>query len=180
MVDVTTDRDVGGLQVNVIIDRLAALFRRSDNLLKNPFSQRQISTIYGPRNQYRVILQAWTASTNATPATSITSMSQAVKQRVPLSAVTMCSERGNTPTTVNHQGQFPAVTITYNLAPGAPIEDVTVALSKRSPNYIFRMSCAWISLGRYKGISGPPPCSRCLFAASDRGSDIVLVFVTKA
>ena len=48
---------------------------------------------------------------------------------MPLSAVTR-SERGNTPTTVNHQGQFPAVTITYNLAPDAPIEDATAALEQ--------------------------------------------------
>ncbi len=62
VVDVTTDRDFGGLQVNVIIDRLAAArlgvrVQDIDNSLNNSFSQRQISTIYGPRNQYRVILE---------------------------------------------------------------------------------------------------------------------------
>ena len=62
VVDVTTDRDVGGLQVNVIIDRQAAArlgvrVQDIDNSLNNSFSQRQISTIYGPRNQYRVILE---------------------------------------------------------------------------------------------------------------------------
>ena len=62
IVDVTTDRDAGGLQVNVNIDRQAAArfgvrVQDIDNALNNSFSQRQISTIYGPRNQYRVILE---------------------------------------------------------------------------------------------------------------------------
>ena len=62
MVDVTTDREEGGLQVNVTIDREAAArfgvrVQDIDNALNNAFSQRQISTIYGPRNQYRVILE---------------------------------------------------------------------------------------------------------------------------
>ena len=62
IVDVTTDREQGGLQANVTIDREAAArfgvrVQDIDNALNNAFSQRQISTIYGPRNQYRVILE---------------------------------------------------------------------------------------------------------------------------
>src|SRR5215472_7018892 len=60
--DVTTDREQGGLQANVSIDRAAASrfgvrVQDIDNALNNAFSQRQISTIFGPRNQYRVILE---------------------------------------------------------------------------------------------------------------------------
>ncbi|MFZ0399681.1 MAG: efflux RND transporter permease subunit, partial [Pseudolabrys sp.] len=62
IVDVTSDREQGGLQANVAIDRAAASrfgvrVQDIDNALNNAFSQRQISTIYGPRNQYRVILE---------------------------------------------------------------------------------------------------------------------------
>ena len=134
VVDVTTDRDVGGLQVNVIIDRLAAArlgvrVQDIDNSLNNSFSQRQISTIYGPRNQYRVILEVDRKYQRDPSDLNHVYVTGSEGTQVPLSAVTR-SERGNTPTTVNHQGQFPAVTITYNLAPNAPIEDVTVAIEQ--------------------------------------------------
>ena len=134
VVDVTTDRDFGGLQVNVIIDRLAAArlgvrVQDIDNSLNNSFSQRQISTIYGPRNQYRVILEVDRKYQRDPSDLNHVYVTGNEGTQVPLSAVTR-SERGNTPTTVNHQGQFPAVTITYNLAPNAPIEDVTVALEQ--------------------------------------------------
>ena len=134
VVDVTTDRDVGGLQVNVAIDRLAAArlgvrVQDIDNSLNNSFSQRQISTIYGPRNQYRVILEVDRKYQRDPSDLNHVYVTGSQGTQVPLSAVTR-SERGNTPTTVNHQGQFPAVTITYNLAPHAPIEDVTVAIEQ--------------------------------------------------
>ena len=134
VVDVTTDRDVGGLQVNVVIDRLAAArlgvrVQDIDNSLNNSFSQRQISTIYGPRNQYRVILEVDRKYQRDPSDLNHVYVTGSQGTQVPLSAVTR-SERGNTPTTVNHQGQFPAVTITYNLAPNAPIEDVTVAIEQ--------------------------------------------------
>ena len=63
LVDVTTDRESNGLQANVIVDRLTAsrlgvTMANIDNALNNSFSQRQISTIYSPRNQYRVVLEA--------------------------------------------------------------------------------------------------------------------------
>ena len=62
LTDVTTDREQNGLQANVVIDRLAASrlgvrIQDIDNALNNAFSQRQISTIYSERNQYRVILE---------------------------------------------------------------------------------------------------------------------------
>ena len=61
-IDVTTDREQGGLQVGITIDRAAAArlgvrITDIDSALNNAFSQRQISTIYGARNQYRVILE---------------------------------------------------------------------------------------------------------------------------
>ena len=63
LIDVTTDHEAAGLQANVIVDRLAAsrllvTMANIDNALNNAFAQRQISTIYSPRNQYRVILES--------------------------------------------------------------------------------------------------------------------------
>jgi len=100
-----------------------------DNALNNAFSQRQISTIYGPRNQYRVILEV-----DAAYQRDPTDLAQIYvpgngNAQVPLSAVTKY-ERGIAPLVVNHQGQFPSVTITYNLAPNALIEDVTRSLEQ--------------------------------------------------
>ena len=62
IIDVTTDREQGGLQANVVIDRQAATrlgvrIQDIDNALNDAFSQRQISTIYSARNQYRVVLE---------------------------------------------------------------------------------------------------------------------------
>ena len=129
IVDVTTDREQGGLQANITIDREAASrfgvrVQDIDNALNNAFSQRQISTIYGPRNQYRVILEVDAAYQRDPTDLAHIYVPGNGNAQVPLSAVTKY-ERGIAPLVVNHQGQFPSVTITYNLAPNAMIEDVT-------------------------------------------------------
>jgi multidrug efflux pump len=134
IVDVTTDREQGGLQANVTIDRDAAArfgvrVQDIDNALNNAFSQRQISTIYGPRNQYRVILEVDRAYQRDPSALAQIYVPGNGNAQVPLSAVTRF-ERGIAPLVVNHQGQFPSVTITYNLAPNTPLEDATAALEQ--------------------------------------------------
>src|SRR4029079_2477662 len=134
VVDVTTDRDFGGLQVNVIIDRLAAArlgvrVQDIDNSLNNSFSQRQISTIYGPRNQYRVILEIDNQFKRDASDRARVHVPGNRGAQIPLSAVTRF-ERGNIPLAVNHQGQFPSITISYNLAPDASIETTTAAIEK--------------------------------------------------
>ena len=134
LVDVTTDREQGGLQATVDIDRTAASrlgvrIQDIDNALNDAFSQRQISTIYGPRNQYRVILEVdRNYRRDPTDLTHIHVPGKGNAQ-VPLSAVAKV-ERGISPLVVNHQGQFPSTTITYNLAPGTTIEDATTAISQ--------------------------------------------------
>jgi multidrug efflux pump len=134
VVDVTTDRDQGGLQVNISIDRQAAArlgvrVQDIDNALNNSFSQRQISTIYGTRNQYRVILEVDRQyKRDPSDLTRVYVPGNGAAQ-VPLSAVTRM-ERGNVPLAVNHQGQFPSITISYNLTPDASIEETTAAIEK--------------------------------------------------
>jgi multidrug efflux pump len=127
LVDVTTDRDQGGLQANVMIDRLAASrlgvrIQDIDNALNNAFSQRQISTIYSPRNQYRVILEIDPQYQRDPTDLGKIYVAGTGGAQVPLSSVTRV-ERGLAPLVINHQGQFPAVTISYDLAPDVPIEE---------------------------------------------------------
>jgi multidrug efflux pump len=134
VVDVTTDRDQGGLQVNVNIDRQAAArlgvrVQDIDNALNNSFSQRQISTIYGTRNQYRVILEVDRQYKRDPSDLSRVYVPGNGDAQIPLSAVTRI-ERGNIPLAVNHQGQFPSITISYNLRPDASIEQTTAAIEQ--------------------------------------------------
>ena len=134
VVDVTTDRDQGGLQVNISIDRQAAArlgvrVQDIDNALNNSFSQRQISTIYGDRNQYRVILEVDRQFNRDPSDLTRVYVPGNGNSQIPLSAVTRM-ERGNVPLAVNHQGQFPSVTITYNLTAEASIEETTAAIEK--------------------------------------------------
>jgi multidrug efflux pump len=134
IIDVTTDREQGGLQANVVIDRNAATrlgvrIQDIDNALNDAFSQRQISTIYRQRNQYRVILEV-----DGKYQRDPTDLSQVYvpgngNSQVPLSAVAKIN-RGISPLVVNHQGQFPSTTITYNIAPDVPLEDATAALTQ--------------------------------------------------
>ncbi len=132
LVDVTTDRDQGGLQANVAIDRLAAArmgvrIQDIDNALNNAFSQRQISTIYNQRNQYRVILEIDPQYQRDPSDLGRIYVAGAGGAQVPLSSVTRV-ERGLAPLVINHQGQFPAVTISYELAPDTLLEEASAAV----------------------------------------------------
>jgi multidrug efflux pump len=139
IIDVTTDRQLGGLQANVVIDRTAAArlgvqVQDIDNALNNAFSQRQISTVFTQRNQYRVILET-DPRFQQDPA-GINSVfigggtAQGVSRgatQVPLAAVARI-EKSNTPLSVNHQGQYPAATVTWNLTADTPIETAANAV----------------------------------------------------
>ncbi len=132
LVDVTTDREQNGLQANVVIDRLAASrlgvrIQDIDNALNNSFSQRQISTIYSERNQYRVILEVDPLFQRDPSDLSQVYVAGSGNTQVPLSSVAHV-EKTLAPLVINHQGQFPAVTITYNLAPNVPIETASQAI----------------------------------------------------
>jgi multidrug efflux pump len=134
VVDVTTDRDQGGLQANIVIDRKAAARLGVDmqdigNALNNLFSQRQISTIYSARNQYRVILEADKSYLRDPNELQRIYVAGSGNTQVPLGSVAHV-ERGIAPLVVNHQGQFPAVTITYNLTPTANIQQATAAITQ--------------------------------------------------
>ena len=134
VVDVTTDREQGGFQANVVIDRPAAArfgvrMQDIDSALNDAFSQRQISTIYAARNQYHIILEVSGKHQRDPNDISQIYVSGRGGTQVPLSAVAHV-ERGIAPLAVNHQGQFPAVTITYNLSEGTTLEGATAAIEQ--------------------------------------------------
>jgi hydrophobe/amphiphile efflux-1 (HAE1) family protein len=134
ILDVTTDREQGGLQATVSIDRNAAArlgvrMQDIDSALNDAFSQRQVSTIYGPRNQYRVVLEVDRHYRRDPNDLSQIYVPGKGNNQIPLSAVAKV-ERGIAPLVVNHQGQFPSTTITYNLAPDTTIQDGTAAIAQ--------------------------------------------------
>ncbi len=139
IIDVTTDRQLGGLQANVVIDRstasrLGLQVQDIDNALNNAFSQRQISTIFTQRNQYRVILetdpQFQQDPSNINRVFVGGGTAQGVSlggTQVPLAAVARI-EKSNTPLSVNHQSQYPAATVTWNLTADTPLETAANAV----------------------------------------------------
>jgi multidrug efflux pump len=134
LTDVNTDREQGGLQANISIDRPAAArlgvrIQDIDNALNNAFAQRQVSTIYTQRNQYRVILEVDKNYQRDPTDLGNVYVPGNGNNQVALSSVAKI-ERDIAPLVVNHQGQFPAVTITYNIRPGVTIEAATAALSQ--------------------------------------------------
>jgi multidrug efflux pump len=134
LTDVNTDREQGGLQANITIDRQAAArlgvrIQDIDNALNNAFSQRQISTIYTQRNQYRVILEVDKKYQRDPTDLAHLYVPGNGNNMVALASVAKV-ERGIAPLVVNHQGLFPSVTITYNIKPGVPIEAATASLSQ--------------------------------------------------
>jgi hydrophobe/amphiphile efflux-1 (HAE1) family protein len=133
IIDVTSDREQGGLQADVMIDRTAASrlgvqVQDIDNTLNNAFSQRQISTIFTQRNQYRVILEVDAEHQREPSDLGQVYVAGAGGTQVPLSAVVRFA-KSSTPLSVNHQGQYPAVTITYNLAPDVALQTAAEAVT---------------------------------------------------
>jgi multidrug efflux pump subunit AcrB len=134
LIDVSTDRQPGGLQANVVIDRTAASrlnvkIQDIDSALNDAFGQRQISTLFTQRNEYRVILEIDPRYQRDPLDVSRIYVSAQDGTQVPLSAVTKV-ERGLQPLTINHQGQFPAVTLSFNLPEGVTLDEATMAVDR--------------------------------------------------
>jgi multidrug efflux pump len=161
--EVTSEAQEGGLRMLVQVDRekagrLGVSMQAINDTLNNAFGQRQVSTIYGQANQYRVILEAepryqrdpnalsklyvtgarTNTGTTATVATNTvggtntntTSTPNAVTgaNQIPLSVFARF-EHVSAPLAIAHQDQFPAVTISFNLAPDAALSDAVAAIS---------------------------------------------------
>ncbi|MBV9076312.1 MAG: efflux RND transporter permease subunit [Methylobacteriaceae bacterium] len=130
--DVSSDREQGGLQANVVVDRTAAArlgvrMQDIDDALNNAFAQRQISTMYTQRNQYRVVLEVGPADRNDPENLTQIYVPSTAGAAIPLSALAHVT-RSQAPLSVNHQGPLPCITITWNLAPEVGIGAATQAV----------------------------------------------------
>ena len=127
--DVTSDQQVSGLQTNVVIDRDAAARLgvspdAIDNTLYDAFGQRQVSTIYKRYNQHHVVLEVQPEFLRDPTSLSRIFVKSTTGSMVPLSSVASF-QTTNTSLSVNHQSQFPAVTISFNLTPGVSLGTAT-------------------------------------------------------
>ncbi len=130
--DVNTDQQIKGLQQDVIIDRATAARlgitpMQIDSALYDAFGQRQISTIYQQLNQYHVVLEADPAYRDSPESLNNIYVRANTGQQVPLASFVRFGP-SNAPLAVNHQGQWPAITISFNLAPGVSLGEATTAI----------------------------------------------------
>jgi len=132
--DVNTDQQDKGLQAQLVIDRdtasrLGVAAQDIDNALYDAFGQRQVSTMYRPRNQYHVGMVVAPEFQQTTEALQNIYLRSSTGTPIPLAAFTRFTP-SNMPLAVNHQSQFPSVTISFNLAPGVALGQATQAIEK--------------------------------------------------
>jgi multidrug efflux pump len=132
--DLATDQQTRGAQARLVIDRVTASRlgitpQAIDSALYDAFGQRQISTLFTQLNQYHVILETQPEFQRNPSKLQDIYVPSARGGSVPLSAFTHF-ETGAAPLAINHQGQFPSVTISFNLAPGAALGDATKAIEQ--------------------------------------------------
>ncbi len=123
--DVTTDLQLEKPQINVVIDRdkaaaLQVTAQQIEDALYSAYGSRWISTIYAPSNQYRVILESLPEFQTEPADLSLLYVRSAGGALVPLNAVARL-EQTLGPQTINHSGQLPSVTISFNLKPGVSL-----------------------------------------------------------
>ncbi len=123
--DVNSDQQMHGLQSSIVIDRdtagrLGVAVQDIDNTLGDAFGQRQVSNIYKGLNQYHVVMEVAPEFQQSPEALKSIYVPSKSGKLVPLSAFAHY-EPSNTALSVNHQGIFPAITLSFNLAPGASL-----------------------------------------------------------
>jgi multidrug efflux pump len=134
LTDVNTDQQNSGLQAALVYDRdtasrLGITAQTIDNTLYEAFGQAQVSTMYTPLNQYHVVMEVAPPFWQDPSSLSDIYVRPSVGKEVPLSAVTHYAPR-TAPLSVNHQGQFPSVTVSFNLAPGVALSDAAAAITE--------------------------------------------------
>jgi multidrug efflux pump len=130
--DQNSDQQDKGLQANLVVDRdtasrMGITAGTLDNALYDAFGQRQVSTMYRPLNQYHVVMEVAPQFQQTPEALQNIYLHSTTGTAVPLAAFTHY-EPSNTPLAVNHQGQVPSVTISFNLAPGISLGQATEAI----------------------------------------------------
>lgn len=134
LTDVASDAQNKGLQVFVDVDRNAASrmsvsMTAIDNTLYDAYGQRLISTMFTQSNQYRVVLEVKPEFSNSPAALNELRVMSSNGTAIPLTSIATISER-HAPLVVNHIGQFPAATISFNLADGAFLGDAVAAIEQ--------------------------------------------------
>jgi multidrug efflux pump len=132
--DVNTDQQTAGLQVSVIVDRdsasrLGITSQMVDDVLYDAFGQRQVATSFTALNYYRVVLEATPREQSSPDQLSRIYIRTGAGTLVPLSTIARF-EIGNVPLAINHQGQFPAITLSFNLAPGVALGQAIDAIHR--------------------------------------------------
>jgi multidrug efflux pump len=132
LADVNTDQQIKGLQASLVIDRdtasrLSITSQTIDDTLYDAFGQRPVSTMFTPLNQYHVIMEADTPFWQNPDGLRAIYVKTPQGQQIPLSAFTHY-QPATAPLAVNHQGQFPAVTISFNLPKGTSLSAAVAAV----------------------------------------------------
>jgi HAE1 family hydrophobic/amphiphilic exporter-1 len=132
--DVTSDLLIANPQVNVEIDRdkaatLGVTAQQVEDALYTAYGMRQISTIYAPNNEYRVIMELLPEYQLDPTALPLLYIRSTKGNLVPLNAVATLTQNLG-PMTINHLGQLPAVTISFNLAPGVALGQAVDSVDK--------------------------------------------------
>ena len=136
--DVATDQQSAGLQLDVVVDRdtasrMGITMATIDSTLYDAFGQRQVATNYTQLNQYRVVLEVSPQYALNPDSLSQIYVPSNLGAPVPLSAIAHM-ERSNTPLSITHQGQFPCVTLSFNLALGSSLGQAVDAIHKAERN----------------------------------------------
>jgi multidrug efflux pump subunit AcrB len=134
LADVSTDQQNRGLEVSATIDRdtaarLGITPQAIDDALYDAFGQRQISTMYTQLNQYHVVMEVAPAFWQSPETLKDVYVRSTGGAEVPLAAIAHFAP-STAPLTVNHQGQFPSVTLSFNLAPGVALGDAVTAIER--------------------------------------------------
>ena len=134
LTDVASDQQTTGLQASLKIDRdtaarLGILPQAIDDVLYDAFGQRQISTIFTQLNQYRVILEVKPEFQQSPDALKQIYVRSSSGEAVPLSAFVSFATT-TAPLSIGHQGQFPAVTLSFNLAPNVALGDAVSSIRR--------------------------------------------------
>jgi len=130
--DVSTDQQVTGLSADLVIDRdtayrLGVPAQVIDSTLYDAFGQRQVSTVFSQMNEYHVVMEVADSFRQDPDALKSIYVQSSNGTQVPLSAFTHYEQK-NTSLAVNHQGQFPAITLSFNLAPNVALGDAVTAV----------------------------------------------------
>jgi multidrug efflux pump len=168
LADVSTDQQDRGLEATLVVDRdtasrLGISARLLDDTLYDAFGQRQVAITYTPLNQYHVVMEVAPRYWKDPEILRDLYVRSADGTQVPLSAFTHFEPRA-TNLAVNHQGQFPAVTLSFNLAPGVALSEAVTAID-----------AAMHELGLQQGVHGSFQGAAQAFQASLTSEPVLIL-----